>query len=333
MVNRVAKRALITGINGQDGSYLAEFLLNKGYEVWGLIRRHSVAEAQTQRLNECGIFNNSSLHLKYGDVTDMISVMNIVSECLPHEVYHLAAQSHVRISFDVPKFTTESIVIGTLNILEAVKLITPTAKVYLAGSSEMFGNEIDYDGYQRETTPMRPVSPYGCSKTYAFNLGKVYRDSYGLRIWNGILFNHESPRRGENFVTNKIVKGAVKINSGYADTLALGNLEATRDWGHSKDYTEAMWLMLQTETPDDFVCATGKSHSIRDLCDYVFSELGMDYTQYVVTDPKYYRPNELNDLRGDASNLICSTGWSPQYTFQSMLKEMIKFAKSEIQYL
>ena len=317
------KRALITGISGQDGSYLAELLIGKGYEVWGLLRRHSVPENQTSRLEAIGLLSNPYLNLVYGDITDLPSLLNIMGKVLPQEVYNLAAQSHVRISFDQPAFTTNADAVGVLNILEAVRAICPAAKIYQAGSSEMFGNEVDDDGYRRESTSMRPVSPYGCAKLYAFNLCSVYRSSYGMFIANGILFNHESPRRGLNFVTNKIVAGAVDISKGKASELALGNLEATRDWGHAKDYVRAMWMMLQHETPEDFVCAMGESHSVRELCEEVFSELDLDYRDYVTQDRKYFRPTELHDLKGDSSKLRETLHWEPEYSFRGLVEEMV----------
>jgi len=318
------KRALITGISGQDGSYLAELLLEKGYEVWGLLRRHSVPENQTSRLNEIGLFDNEHLHLVYGDITDLPSLLSILWKASPHEIYNLAAQSHVRISFDQPVFTTHADAEGLLNVLEAARSVCPQSRIYQAGSSEMFGNESDEDGYRRERTLMRPVSPYGCAKLYAFNLARVYRTSYDMFVSNGILFNHESPRRGLNFVTNKVVAAAVNISKGKQQTLALGNLDATRDWGHAKDYVRAMWLMLQHEKPDDFVCAMGESHTIRELCEEVFSELDMDYRDYVTIDAKYFRPTELHDLKGDASKLRSTLGWEPTYSFRSMISEMVK---------
>lgn len=315
------KKALITGISGQDGSYLAQLLLSKGYEVWGLLRRHSVPENQTSRLEAIGILDD--LNLVYGDMTDLPSLLHILKDVNPDEIYNLAAQSHVRVSFDQPAFTTHTDAVGVLNLLEAMRLMCPDARMYQAGSSEMYGNECDADGYRREDTLMRPVSPYGCAKLYAFNLCTTYRTSYKLFIANGILFNHESPRRGLNFVTNKVVDGAVKIYRGEATELALGNLNATRDWGHAKDYVRAMWMMLQHDEPDDFVCSMGEARSVRELCDIVFSKLDMDYKKFVTVDPKYYRPTELTDLKGDCTKLKTVLGWSPNYTFESMIDEMV----------
>ena len=316
------KVALITGINGQDGSYLAEFLLEKGYEVWGTIKRNSVAENQTSRLDE--IYPQLLGKLHYADLTDLASLISIIQQCQPDEIYNLAAQSHVRISFDQPIYTAQATGIGTLNLLEAIRLTKPNAKIYQASSSEMFGNNIDEDGYQRETTPMNPVSPYGCAKVYSYNICRNYRNSYGMFISNGILFNHESPRRGTNFVTNKVVKTAVEIKKGLRNELVLGNLEATRDWGHAKDYVEAMWLMLQQDNPDDFTCATGVSNSVQYLVDYTFNKLNLDVQKYVKTDPKYLRPEELKDLKGDSSKLR-ALGWKPKYTFETMIDEMIEY--------
>jgi len=315
------KIALITGINGQDGSYLSEFLLQKGYEVHGTLKRNSVSENQTSRLDS--IYDKIKLH--YADLTDLSSLISVIQKVNPEEIYNLAAQSHVRISFDQPLYTANVTGIGTLNMLEAVKLIKPNTKIYQASSSEMFGNSIDDDGYQREKTPMNPVSPYGCAKVFSYNICRNYRNSYGMFISNGILFNHESPRRGTNFVTNKVCKEAVKIKLGLSSELKLGNLNATRDWGHAKDYVRAMWQILQLDTPDDFVCSTGISHSVQDLCEYVFGKLELNWEKYVKQDEKFLRPEELHNLKGDSSKLIKATGCCHDYTFETMLDEMIEY--------
>ena len=315
------KKALITGINGQDGSYLAEFLLEKGYQVFGTLKRNSVAENQTARLDNV----YDKIKLFYADLTDLSSLISVIQQTQPDEIYNLAAQSHVRISFDQPIYTAQVTGIGTLNMLEAVRLIKPDAKIYQASSSEMFGNSIDSDGFQRETTPMNPVSPYGCAKVYSYNICRNYRNSYNMFISNGILFNHESPRRGTNFVTNKVVKEAVKIKKGLSNKLSLGNLDATRDWGHAKDYVDAMWRILQLDEPNDYVCATGISHTVRELCEYVFTKLDLDYNDYVVMDKKFLRPEELQDLKGDPSKLKQHTNWTTEYTFETMLNEMIDY--------
>lgn len=315
------KVALITGINGQDGSYLAEHLLELGYEVHGILKRNSVAENQTARLDQ--IFNRISLH--YADMTDISSLYRVINKVQPDEVYNLAAQSHVRISFDQPIYTANATGLGVLNLLEAVKEINSKIKVYQASSSEMFGNSVDADGLQRETTPMHPVSPYGCAKVFGYNIGVNYRNSYGMFISNGILFNHESPRRGTNFVTNKVCKEVAKIKLNLSDKLVLGNLDASRDWGHAKDYVRAMHMILQLDKPDDFVCATGISHTVRELCDFAFSSLNLDYREYVVTDTKFLRPEELEFLRGDVSKLMKATGWKPEYSFESMIIEMLEY--------
>ena len=315
------KKALITGINGQDGSYLAEFLLEKGYEVHGTLKRNSVAENQTSRLDN--IYDKVILH--YADLTDLSSLIRVINEVKPIELYNLAAQSHVRISFDQPLYTANVTGVGTLNVLEAVKLINPNIKIYQASSSEMFGNSIDSDGYQRETTPMNPVSPYGCAKVFSYNICCNYRNSYNMFISNGILFNHESPRRGTNFVTNKVCKEAVRIKLGLSSELKLGNLDATRDWGHAKDYVKVMWQILQLDKPDDFVCSTGISHTVKDLCEYVFKKLDLDWKLYVKQDEKFLRPEELHNLKGDPSKLVMATNWTQDYTFETMLDEMIEY--------
>jgi GDPmannose 4,6-dehydratase len=323
----MSKVALITGINGQDGSYLAELLLDKGYEVHGTLKRNSVAENQTARIK---VYDQIKDNLTYADMTDLASLNRVLSKVQPDEIYNLAAQSHVRISFDQPVYTANTVGIGTLNLLEAALSTCKNTKIYQASSSEMFGNCIDNDRFQRETTPMNPVSPYGCAKVFGYNITRNYRNSYGMFVSNGILFNHESPRRGTNFVTNKVVKEAVKIFYGQSTELRLGNLDATRDWGHAKDYVEAMWRILQLEEPNDFVCATGISHSVRELCEYVFSKLSLNYEDYVKLDMKFLRPEELTDLKGDPTKLMKATGWQPTYTFETMLDEMIAYWRHEL---
>jgi GDPmannose 4,6-dehydratase len=322
----MSKKALITGINGQDGSYLSEYLLQNSYEVYGMIRRHSVAENQDSRISRI----DSKIHNYYGDLTDVHSINRIVSEVRPDEIYNLAAMSHVRISYDVPSFTIQTNAVGVLNMLEAYRNIVPEAKFYQASSSEMFGNSVDKNGTQRLTTPMNPVSPYGCAKLLAFNLVRHYRHAYGLHACNGILFNHESPRRGSNFVTNKVIKTAVQIKKGHKDKLELGNLDSYRDWGHSKDYVRAMHMIVNHETPEEWIVATGETWSVRQLVEYVFERLDLDYKEYVVQNPKFMRPEELKYLKGDSSKARKLLGWEPQYTFYSMLDEMIEFWQESI---
>ena len=311
--------AFITGIAGQDGSYLAEYLLDMGYTVYGMIRRQSTPENQEIRIEH--LLNR--IRTYYGDMLDPGSIENILSEVKPNEIYNLAAQSHVRISFDVPQFTTQTNAIGVLNMLEAYKKIVPNAKFYQAGSSEMFGLTVDEDGFQRETTVMNPTSPYGISKTFAYNTVRHYRRAYKLHACNGILFNHESPRRASNFVTSKVVKTACMIKLGLTDKLELGNMDSCRDWGHSKDYVKCMHMIINHIVPDDFVVSTMETHSVREMCDVVFKHLGMDYQQYVVQNPKYLRPEELPYLRGDSSKARSTFGWKPTYTFEEMMYEMV----------
>lgn len=315
------KNAFITGISGQDGSYLAELLLNNGYDVHGLIKRNSNHENTLDRIKHI----KNDINLIDGDLTDMASVTKAIKLSKPDEIYNLAAQSDVRISFDEPIYTTNVTSIGTLNLLESIRLLDKTPKIYQASSSEMFGNTIDSDGFQRETTPMHPVSPYGCAKHFSYNITRNYRNAYGMFISNGILFNHESPRRGTNFVTNKVCKEAVKIYLGLSHELRIGNLMATRDWGHAKDYVEAMWKILQYDKPDDFVCATGISHSVKDLIEYVFNKLKLNWELYVVVDPYYLRAEELYNLKGDSTKLRETLGWQPKYTFHTLLDEMIDY--------
>ena len=315
------KLALIIGANGQDASYLAELLLEKDYIVHGTVRRNSVPESQTIRIEQ--LHTNNLIQLHYMDLTDTISVNSVISDLKPDEIYHLGAQSHVQISFSLPKYTLDVNAGGTLSILEAVRKFSPNSKVYHASTSERFGNLIDDDGFQRETTQFAPVSPYGCSKLYAHTLCNNYRNAYGLFICSGILFNHESPRRGINFVTNKTIVEAVKIKLGVSKELVLGNLNAVRDWGHAKDYVKGMWLMLQQDKPTDFVLATGVSHSVNELVEYVFSKLGLNAIDYVKTGEQFERPEELHYLRGDASKARLELGWKNDYTFETMLDEMI----------
>ena len=317
----MTKRALITGITGQDGSYLSEYLLELGYEVHGIVRRHSTAENQSSRLHHI----NDQITRHYGDLTDEYSLMTVVRQVKPDEIYNLAAMSHVRISFDMPSFTIKTNSLGVLGMLECFKQECPEGKFYQASSSEMFGNSIDSDLHQRLTTAMTPVSPYGVSKVMGFNLTRHYRDAYKLYAVNGILFNHESPRRGINFVTNKVVKSAVDIKKGRLDKLELGNLDSYRDWGHSKDYVRAMHMMVNHTEARDWIVATGETHSVRELCKYVFSSLGMNYEDYVVQNEKFMRPEELKYLCGDSSDIKTVLGWKPVYTFETMLDEMIEY--------
>ena len=318
----MSKKALITGITGQDGSYLAEYLLEQNYEVYGLIRRNSVTEHQQSRLEKF----SDHLNIQYGDVLDVASIDRVVSNIKPDEVYNLAAQSHVRISYDIPQYTVQTNALGALNVLESVRLNCPTAKFYQASSSEMFGNSVDEDGKQRESTKMLPVSPYGCAKLFSYNIVKNYRNAYKLFASNGILFNHESPRRASNFVTTKIVKNAILISKGKLDKLELGNLDSKRDWGHSKDYVRAMHLILNHNQADDFVVATGETRSIRELCEIVFKKLGLDYQNYVIQNPKFIRPEELNYLCGDSSKIQKTLNWKPEITFEDLLEDMLQDA-------
>ena len=312
-------KVLITGINGQDASYLSEYMLELGHEVFGIVRRNSVAEAQQSRIEN--IKNN--LTVFYGDMTDASSLEKILYDVMPDYIYNIAAQSHVKVSFDIPIYTAEANAVGALKLLDAYRRICPEAKYYQASSSEMFGLSVDTDSFQRETTPMNPVSPYGVAKVFAYNMTRHYRRAYKLHACNGILFNHESSRRGSNFVTQKVAMEAVRIKLGMSNTLELGNMDSFRDWGHSKDYVRAMNLIINHDTPDDFVVATGETHSVRNMCEVVFNYLDLDYKDYVVQNAKYLRPEELPFLRGDSSKIRNTLGWQPTYTFESMMYEMV----------
>ncbi len=315
------KKAFITGINGQDGSYLAELLLEKDYEVYGIVRRNSIAEHQESRIDH---LVGNGVETSYGDLLDVSSLERMISTIKPDEIYNIAAQSHVRISSDVPQFTVQTNALGVLNMLEAFKYHCPNSRFYQASSSEMFGRSVDEDGYQREDTRMEPTSPYGCAKVFGYNIVRHYRFAHKLFAVNGILFNHESPRRGSNFVTNKVVKSAVRIKNGLQDKLPLGSLDSYRDWGHSKDYVKAMHMILNHTEPDDFVCATGVTNSVGDMCEYVFSYLDLDYRDYVTQDERYMRPEDLKYLKGDSTKLRTTLGWKPEYTFETLMDEMIE---------
>ena len=329
------KVALITGITGQDGSYLAELLLSKGYEVHGIIRRSS--SMNTGRIDH--IYNNPKLHLHYGDVTDSLSIMNVLKKHNPSEIYNLAAQSHVKVSFETPEYTATVDALGTLKILESVRILNMdrTCKIYQASTSEMFG--LVQETPQKETTPFYPRSPYGVAKLYAYWITKNYRESYDMFCCSGILFNHESPRRGFNFVTKKVVDGLEAISAGRQECLYMGNLNALRDWGHAKDYVNAMWLMLQQDKPDDFVIATGKQYSVKDFIEkcapYFYlkirwegeglNEVGINVNTgkvIIKVDPKYFRPAEVETLLGDPSKAKSVLGWEPEYTFDALVEDM-----------
>src|SRR5664280_168644 len=315
------KKAFLTGITGQDGSYLAEFLLNKGYVVHGLIRRSS--SFNTERIDHLyRDFHDTDtrLFLHYGDLSVSGQLMDLLHSIQPDEIYHLGAQSHVRVSFDMPEYTGDVTGLGTLRILEAIRKTGIKTKFYQASSSEMFGAA---SPPQSENTIFQPRSPYAAAKVYAYYIVQNYRDAYGLFATNGILFNHESPRRGETFVTRKITRAATQIKLGLKNKLFLGNLEAKRDWGFAGDFVEAMWLMLQQDKPDDFVIATGETHSVREFTEKVFSRLDLDYNKYVSVDPRYFRPTEVDVLLGDASKAKKALGWKPKVTFDALIDMMI----------
>lgn len=313
------RRAIVTGITGQDGSYLTEFLLEHGYEVHGLMRRAS--NFNTQRIDHLYIDPHKcpNLYLHFGDLTDGGSIRELIKKVKPHEFYHLGAQSHVRVSFDIPSYTLDSIVMGTSKILEAIKDIDPTIKFYFAGSSEQFGAS---PPPQIESTLFMPQSPYAVGKVAGFNLTKLYREAYGMFACSGILFNHESPRRGETFVTRKITRAATRIKLGLQEDLYLGNLDAKRDWGHAKDYVRAMWMMLQHDTPDDYVIATGTQYSVKEFITEVYTMLDLD-PETVKFDSKYLRAAEVPSLLGDYTKARTVLGWEPKYSFKDLVKEMV----------
>jgi len=314
------RKALITGVTGQDGSYLVELLLEKGYQLWGIMRRSS--SFHTGRIDHLykDPHEHPQLRLVYGDLTDGNNLSTIINEIQPDEVYNLGAQSHVRVSFDMPIYTVDTDGLGTLRLLEAIRSSNRPAKFYQASSSEMYGKV--FETPQTEKTPFYPRSPYGCAKLYSFWQTVNYREAYGLFACNGILFNHESPRRGETFVTRKITRAATRIKLGLQDKVYLGNLDAKRDWGFAGDYVEAMWLMLQQDKPDDYVVATGESHSVKEFVAEVFGYLGLDWQQYVEIDPRYLRPSEVDYLKGDASKARKLLKWKPKVTFKKLARMM-----------
>ena len=316
------KKALITGITGQDGSYLAELLLAKGYEVHGIIRRASTFNtARIDHLYKDPHLNGVRFFLHYGDISDSTNLIKLLYRIQPEEIYHLAAQSHVRVSFDIPEYTGDVTGLGTIRILEAIRETGLKSRFYQASSSEMFGKVVEIP--QRETTPFHPRSPYAAAKVYAYWTTVNYRESYGMFACNGILFNHESPRRGETFVTRKITRAVAHIKAGLQDKLFLGNLEAKRDWGYAKEYVEAMWLMLQQERPDDYVVATGETHSVEEFLDEAFTYVDLDWHDFVKIDPKYLRPAEVDLLIGDATKAKSELGWEPKTTFRELARLMV----------
>ncbi len=316
------KKALITGITGQDGSYLAEFLLAKDYEVHGVIRRASTFNTgRIDHLYQDPHINGVRLFLHYGDISDSTNLIKLLYRLQPDEVYHLAAQSHVRVSFDIPEYTGDVTGLGTIRILEAIRETGLKTRFYQAGSSEMFGKVLETP--QRETTPFYPRSPYGVAKVYSYWITVNYRESYGLFACNGILFNHESPRRGETFVTRKITRAVARIKAGLQDKLYLGNLNAKRDWGYAKEYVEGMWLMLQQDQPNDYVLATGETHSVQEFLDEAFLYVGIESNKRVEIDPEYYRPAEVDLLVGDATKAKNLLGWEPKIKFKNLVRLMV----------
>ncbi len=319
----MTKRALITGITGQDGSFLTELLLEKDYEVYGIIRRSSSFNTdRIDHLYQDPHEQGTRLRLVYGDLNDSSSLNTILRQVQPDEIYNLGAQSHVRVSFDVPEYTGEVTGLGAVRLLEAIREVGLRPKFYQASSSELYGKVVETP--QTETTPFYPRSPYACAKAYAYWITVNYRESYNLFACNGILFNHESERRGETFVTRKITRAATRIKLGLQDKLYLGNLDARRDWGHARDYVEAMWLMMQVDEPDDYVIATGETHSIREFLDATFEHLDLDWKRYVEIDPRYFRPTEVDLLLGDASKARRVLRWEPKVTFKELARVMVE---------
>jgi GDPmannose 4,6-dehydratase len=322
-MNRNQKTALITGITGQDGSYLADFLLGKGYAVHGVVRRTSnLLRSRIEHLRCDENIYGKSLFLHYGDLSDGTTLRRIFSQVQPTEVYHLAGQSHVGLSFEIPESTCDEIGMATLRLLEIARDQAEPVKVYHASSSEIFGDAVESP--QTETTPLLPSSPYGCAKAFATQLARVYRDSYGLFVCNGILYNHESPRRGENFVTRKIARAVARIARGLADELVLGNLESRRDWGRAQDYVVAMWLMLQHEKPDDYVVATGQTHSVREFVEAAFAFVQLPWEKYVKHDRLFDRLNDPLHLVGSAEKIKRTLGWQPTGSFAELVREMVE---------
>jgi GDPmannose 4,6-dehydratase len=319
----MTKRALITGITGQDGSFLTELLLKKGYEVYGIIRRSSSFNTdRIDHLYQDPHEPDTRLRLVYGDLNDSSSLNTVLRQTEPDEIYNLGAQSHVRVSFDVPEYTAEVTGLGTVRILEAIRETGIRPKFYQASSSELFGKVLETP--QSERTPFYPRSPYGCAKAYAYYITVNYRESYDLFACNGILFNHESERRGETFVSRKITRAATRIKLGLQDKLYLGNLDARRDWGYAGDYVEAMWLMMQAAEPEDYVIATGETHSVREFLDEAFGMLDIDWQKHVDIDPRYYRPTEVDLLLGDASKARQNLGWEPKVSFKELVRLMVE---------
>ena len=315
------KKAFITGIAGQDGSYLSELLLEKNYDVYGIVRRNSITEHQRNRLSHL----DNKIELSYGDLTDKASLDKVLSTIKPDEIYNLGAQSHVRVSFEIPQFTFETNAMGVYNILESMRHFSPKSKFYQASSSEMFGRSVAEDGFQRETTKFEPTSPYGCAKVFGYNLTKHYRIAYKLFAVNGILFNHESKRRGSNFVTTKVIKTAIRIKNNLEKKLVLGNIHSSRDWGHSKDYVKAMNLIISQKEPNDYVVATGETRSVSQLCEYVFKKLNLDLKKHLEISEKFMRPEELPYLKGDSSKIRNELKWKPEISFENLIDEMIDF--------